>query len=167
VRVSLVTSLCVGVLGAVACARPLERGEALYQGGRYVEAAETFEVTESRLPEMSSESCATFGLYRGLTYLRLDDVENARKWLAYSYSIEQKSPGMLLPEQRRLLERGWADLERRGHPDGAGSEERLAKSETGPAVAANTATAETAPAAVGAVQTSTPKPPATAPLAPQ
>jgi hypothetical protein len=113
VRSALLFTACLLFAG---CARPIERGQALYQDGRYVEAAETFELTEPRLAGMPADACATFGLYRGLTYLRLDDVASARKWLAYTYSIEQKSPGMLPPEQRHLLDRGWAELERKASP---------------------------------------------------
>lgn len=78
-----------------------------------------FELTEPRLSSMSAEACAAFGLYRGLTYLRLEDLASARKWLAYAYSVERKSPGMLLPEQRHLLDRGWAELEGKTAPPGA------------------------------------------------
>jgi hypothetical protein len=113
VRFAFLFTAC---LAFAACARPIERGEALYQDGRYVEAAEMFELTEPRLATMPAEACAAFGVYRGLTYLRLDDVASARKWLAYASSVEQKSPGMLLPEQRRLLERGWAEVEGRAGP---------------------------------------------------
>jgi hypothetical protein len=123
VRFAFLFTACLAFAG---CVRPVERGEALYQDGRYVEAAEMFELTEPRLATMPAEGCAVFGLYRGLTYLRLDDVASARKWLAYAASVEQKSPGMLLPEQRRLLERGWAELERRAGPlapeDGPGAD---------------------------------------------
>jgi hypothetical protein len=97
----------------VGCTRPVERGEALYQDGRYVEAAETFELTENRLSQYSADTCAEFGLYRGLTFLRLDDLQSARQWLAYAYSIEQRTPGNLPSDKRQLLERGWAELERR------------------------------------------------------
>lgn len=111
-----VVFVAAALLACAACARPVERGEALYQDGRYVEAAETFERSEQRLTAMPPDACAAFGLYRGLTYLRLDDVENARKWLAYAYSVERKSPGMLLPEQRRLLDRGWAEVDVKAAP---------------------------------------------------
>jgi hypothetical protein len=160
VRFSFFLTVCIGVLGTAACARPLERGEALYEGGRYVEAAETFEVTESRLPELSPDSCATFGLYRGLTYVKLGDVENARKWLAYSYSVEQKSPGMLLPEQRRLLDRGWAEVEHIAPAEGtARNPARVAAQDTtGPAVAVNTA--QTAAPQTAAAKAATPPAPA-------
>ena len=121
--------LLAACLAFTACARPIERGEALYRDGRYVEAAEMFELTEPRLATMPADSCAAFGLYRGLTFLRLADVESARKWLAYAYSVEQRSPGMLLPEQRRLLEHGWAEVERRVGPPpagGGGGEHKIA-----------------------------------------
>jgi hypothetical protein len=125
VRFAFLLAAC---LVFAACARPVERGEALYRDGRYVEAAEMFELTEPRLATLPADSCAAFGLYRGLTFLRLGDVESARRWLAYAYSVEQKSPGMLLPEQRRLLERGWAEVERRVGPPPAdgGGEHKIA-----------------------------------------
>jgi hypothetical protein len=120
--------LLVACLAFAACTRPIERGEALYRDGRYVEAAEMFELSEPRLATLPADSCAAFGLYRGLTFLQLDDVDSARRWLAYAYSVEQKSPGMLLPEQRRLLEHGWAEAERRAGPPPAdgGGEHKIA-----------------------------------------
>ena len=91
----------------------MNRGETLYREGRYIEAAEVFELTEAKLKRSSSEICAEYGLYRGLTYLKLDDLRSAHLWLAYAYSVEQKSPGQLTSDEHVLLDRGWKELEQR------------------------------------------------------
>lgn len=109
-RVLLVTC-CLAA--ASACGTPAERGAALYGEGRYIEAAEVFERTEGRLATAASGECAEYGLYRGLTFLRLDDLRGARQWLAYASSVERRNPGRLSGSQQLALEHGWTELERR------------------------------------------------------
>lgn len=131
---------------AGACSPYVNRGETLYREGRYIEAAEVFELTETRLKASPSEVCAEYGLYRGLTYLRLDDLRNAHVWLTYAAKVEKKQPGQLTSDERLLLERGWRELAERTRTRGVVSEEpdRVASSEAsrsasriGPAASAN------------------------------
>lgn len=109
---SFVVSALVLALFA-GCSPYVNRGETLYREGRYIEAAEVFELTEAKLKRSSSEICAEYGLYRGLTYLKLDDLRNAHLWLTYAYNVEQRSPGQLTAEEHVLLERGWRELGQR------------------------------------------------------
>lgn len=101
------------VVTTSACSHYVQRGEALYREHRYIEAAEAFERTETRLSGSMPEECAEYGLYRGLTFLYLDDLGGARTWLGYSYSIVQKAPGALQKEERSLLGRGFVELDQR------------------------------------------------------
>lgn len=101
------------LVAASACGAPSQRGAALYGEGRYIEAAEAFERTEERLPDSSSTECAEYGLYRGLTFLRLDDLKGARQWLSYASSVERKNPDGLSEAEQRALRDAWAELERR------------------------------------------------------
>jgi len=105
-------------LVTIGCGASAERGPALYGQGRYIEAAEVFERTEPRLARSSAEDCARYGLYRGLTFLRLDDLRGAREWLSYASSVERKHPGQLSSDERRSLERAWAELARRSKDQG-------------------------------------------------
>lgn len=100
------------------CSHYVQRGEALYREHRYIEAAEAFERTETRLPSSTSEERAEYGLYRGLTFLYLDDLGGARTWLGYAYSIVQKAPGALHQEERALLGRGFVELDQRSSATG-------------------------------------------------
>jgi tetratricopeptide (TPR) repeat protein len=97
-------------LSGVGCSSHLKRGGALYAEGRYVEAAEVFEHTESQLGEATARERAEYGTYRGLTLLVLGDLRNAHRWLAYAYQLEQLYPGSLRSRERAHLDRGWYDL---------------------------------------------------------
>ena len=97
-------------LGAAGCSSHVKRGGALYAEGRYVEAAEVFEHTESQLGGATSREKAEYSTYRGLTLLVLGDLRNAHRWLAYAYQLEQRYPGSLRTRQRALLDRGWHEL---------------------------------------------------------
>lgn len=93
------------------CARePVKRGTNLYAGGHYIEAAEVFERTENRLPDMSAQEQARYGLYRGLTLLVLGDLRGAHHWFSYARNVEQRHPGSLGQQRVALLERGSYEL---------------------------------------------------------
>jgi tetratricopeptide (TPR) repeat protein len=105
--------VAVVVAMAAACSPYVRRGEALYHEGRYIEAAEVFELTEENLPQSSAQVCAEYSLYRGLTYLRLDDLANARAWLNHASQMAQKEPATFTAVQRAALARGRAEVEQR------------------------------------------------------
>jgi tetratricopeptide (TPR) repeat protein len=105
--------LALVVATATACSPYVRRGEALYHEGRYVEAAEVFELTEENLPKSTPEVCAEYSLYRGLTYLRLDDLASARAWLNHASQMAQKDPSTFTTVQRAALVRGRAEVEQR------------------------------------------------------
>ena len=98
---------------AGACSPYTRRGEVLYHEGRYIEAAEVFELTEQNLTESSPTVRVEYCLYRGLTFLRLDDLASARVWLSYANKLEQREPGTFSPVQRALLARGRSELDQR------------------------------------------------------
>lgn len=100
-------------LAATACGASATRGAALYHDGRYIEAAEVFERTERRLDTTDGDACAHYGMYRGMTFLRLDDLRGARQWLSYAFAAERSEPGALSDSDRQALQRAWAELERR------------------------------------------------------
>jgi hypothetical protein len=105
----------------------------LFREGRYIEAAEVFELTEAKLRASPVEVRAEYGLYRGLTYLRLDDLRNAHVWFTYAATIEKKMPGQLSSDERMLLDRGWKELADRTRARGFKTvePERVASSEHG------------------------------------
>ena len=123
--------LAVVVAMVAACSPYVRRGEALYHEGRYIEAAEVFELTEENLPQSSPQVCAEYSLYRGLTYLRLDDLANARAWLNHASQMAQKEPSTFTAVQRAALARGRAEVEQRlsSAPSGATPATRFAASE--------------------------------------
>ncbi len=79
------------------------RGTGLYQDARYVEAAEVFERTESKLASSSNSERARFGLYRGATFLKLGDTTHATRWLGYARSVVQGDPDALGSDDLALL----------------------------------------------------------------
>src|SRR5688572_2848149 len=82
----------------------VSRGAALYDDGRYVEAAEVFERTEERLRQSPSDERARFGLYRGATYLKLGDAVHAARWLGYARSVVKGDPDALDSGELAMLE---------------------------------------------------------------
>lgn len=95
------------VLASLAgCAnRYVTRGADLYADGHYIEAAEVFERTESRLPQASSGDRARYGLYRGATLLALGDTLRAGNWLSYTLEIVRNDPSALSDEESTMLRR--------------------------------------------------------------
>ena len=93
-----------------ACSSSLHRGSTLYSEQRYVDAAEVFERSEVRLRTFSPAEQAEYGLYRGLNYIALGDLNNAQRWLSYAFAIDGTYPGALSPYKRAMLEHGWYDL---------------------------------------------------------
>jgi tetratricopeptide (TPR) repeat protein len=114
-RLTMLVGLPLSAALLPACGAHTQRGQTLYQEGRHIEAAEVFELTESRLRAAPSEECACYGLYRGLNFLKLGDLRGARHWLKYADELERRHPGMLSDEERRLLSQGWQELEGRDH----------------------------------------------------
>lgn len=103
--------LVLVMLSLSGCARdPVQRGTNLYADGHFIEAAEVFERTEERLPEMSLEEQARYGLYRGLTLLVLGDLRGAHHWFSFAGNIEREHPGALGQQRLALLERGSYEL---------------------------------------------------------
>jgi tetratricopeptide (TPR) repeat protein len=109
-------------LSLLGCTYYVSRGSDLYFQGRYIEAAQVLEQTESRLAEANADEHAEYGLYRGATLLRLGDLDGALRWLSYAQRWEQRHPGSLRPDERELLEERFialnGDLERRAAADG-------------------------------------------------
>ena len=109
VAVRLPLRLSVFALGATllltgACGGHfVNRGSALYDEAHYVEAAEVFEQTESRLAKSSSSERARFGLYRGATFLKLGDTAHAARWLGYARGIVKADSDALTNGELALL----------------------------------------------------------------
>ena len=103
--------LAVATLVVVGCTGGyLKRGTALYEEGRYIEAADVFEKTEYLLEDAAARERAEYAAYRGLTLLALGDLDHAHRWMAYAYQVEQTHPGALRDDPREALDVGWEDL---------------------------------------------------------
>jgi hypothetical protein len=96
-----------------ACGSSVGRGAVLYQQHNYIEAAETFERTQSRLALMEPGDRARYGLYRGLTFMALGDLRNAERWLDYAELQQRAQPAILAQNERELLHRGRLELSQR------------------------------------------------------
>lgn len=103
---------CWVVIGLVsACGSNNNRGRALYADGRFIEAAEVFEHSEAQLDRLVPEERARYGLYRGMTQLRLGDLDAAARWLHYASSNEERTPGALDPREVSALKQAWQLLD--------------------------------------------------------
>jgi len=92
------------MLFALGCGSYLGSAQRAYQDGRYLEVAENLGGHEADVPRLEPAKQANYGLYRGLSLMRLGDQEAAIHWLDFAADIEKKLPGSLLPEQRKELE---------------------------------------------------------------
>lgn len=101
----LLFALVLAVSGVGCAAHFVSRGADLYAGGRYIEAAEVFERTETRLPNSSAADRARYGLYRGATLLALGDGSRAETWLTYCSQVLEAEPGALSDEEHTMLSR--------------------------------------------------------------
>ncbi len=96
-------ALAAALAGAACGQHYVARGADLYGQGHYVEAAEVFERTESRLTSSSASDQARFGVYRGATLLQLGDAAHAARWLGYAQRIASRQPDALGEDERELL----------------------------------------------------------------
>jgi len=104
--VTRVLLLALSLATSVGCAAHyVSRGADLYAGGRYIEAAEVFERTETRLANSSTPDRARYGLYRGATLLALGDGARAETWLAYCSQMLDAEPSALSEEEHTMLSR--------------------------------------------------------------
>ena len=104
-RRSVITLAACAFAALTACGgHYVSRGADLYGDGRYVEAAEVFERTETRLAESSASERAKFGLYRGANFLKLGDALHAARWLGYARSVVTQDPSALGSSDTALLE---------------------------------------------------------------
>jgi hypothetical protein len=103
-RVTRVLLFALALVVHTGCAAHyVNRGADLYAGGRYIEAAEVFERTETRLASSSPPERCRYGLYRGATLLALGDGPRAENWLHYSSQILQTEPDALSEEEHTML----------------------------------------------------------------
>lgn len=95
-----------------ACASNNDRGRVLFAEGRYIEAAEVFEHSEAQLAEREGAEHAHYGLYRGMTLLRLGDLDGAAKWLHFARTAEARTPHSLGLRESTALKQAWELLDR-------------------------------------------------------
>jgi hypothetical protein len=94
-----------------ACASNNDRGRALYADGRYIEAAELFEHSEPQLGDLESRERTRYGLYRGMTLLRLGDLDRAAKWLYFAQAAAARDPSSMELSERNVLRHAWQMLD--------------------------------------------------------
>jgi len=100
------------LLGAAGCGGYLGNARSAYHDGRYLEAAETLGEHEGEVAEMPPRKQADYGLYRGLSLMKLGDSVGAAEWLGFTATLEQQRPGTLRSEQLRQLAAGLDELSR-------------------------------------------------------
>ena len=70
------------------CGGYLGSAQRAYQDGRYLEAAEKLEDHEDEVAELSPRKQVSYGLYMGLSLMRLGDRDGAARWLGFAEEIE-------------------------------------------------------------------------------
>jgi hypothetical protein len=92
------------LLFVLGCGSYLGSAQRAYQEGRYLEAAENLGNHEAEVGRLEPAKQANYGLYRGLSLMKLGDHDAASQWLDFAADVEKKRPGSLQPAQRRELE---------------------------------------------------------------
>lgn len=115
--IGLQLAACAFVLG---CGGFVAGAKSAYQEGRYLEAAETLSEHEREVRDLPAEGQAEYGLYRGLSLIRLQDYQGAMQWLTFASETEKRSPGSLKPEQKAELEKNIHDVEKNMAGQGPG-----------------------------------------------
>ena len=91
------------------------RAQTAYSDGRYLEVAEDLAAHEQEVGQLSRPNKVRYGMYRGLSLMRLGDNDSARHWLRFAYDFENAGPvPTLRPRQRMVLDAGWARLKELG-----------------------------------------------------
>ncbi|HTM43859.1 MAG TPA: hypothetical protein VL137_02830 [Polyangiaceae bacterium] len=83
----------------------------LYSQGNYIEAEDEFDRAEPNLQQWSLAQRAEYGLYRGLTLLKLGDLVRAQQWLHYSTELQRSAPSSLSDRQKLQLQQGFQQLD--------------------------------------------------------
>jgi hypothetical protein len=86
------------------CGGYLGSAQRAYDDGRYLEAAEKLGDHEDEVAELSPRKQVSYGLYMGLSLMRLGDRDGAARWLGFAEEIEAKRPGTLRPDEKREIE---------------------------------------------------------------
>lgn len=97
---------------ALGCGGFLAGAKTAYHEGRYLEAAEDLGEHEREVRDLPPESQAEYGLYRGLSLIKVQDYQGAMQWLGYAIEIEKKNPGSLKAEQKAELEQNFAQVKK-------------------------------------------------------
>lgn len=101
--------ICAFALG---CGGFLAGAKTAYHDGRYLEAAEGLGEHEQEVRDLPPESQAEYGLYRGLSLIKLQDYQGALQWLSFAMDIEKKNPGALKAEQKAELEQNHQNVQK-------------------------------------------------------
>lgn len=105
-RASFSALFIATLIFATGCGSYVGGAKNAYSQGRYLEAAERLGQHEHEVSDLSPPSQAEYGMYRGLSLMKVADYPGAMRWLDFAFKVEQRHPGTLLPEQRRELEDG-------------------------------------------------------------
>ena len=102
-----------GALVASACAELsyVGKAEMAYDEGRYFEVAESLAAREGDMRTLPAWKRARYGVYRGLSLLKLGEYESAEEWLRYAQKLDEEHH-TLAGHQRERLEQGLAEIAR-------------------------------------------------------
>ncbi|HVK68557.1 MAG TPA: hypothetical protein VM694_29060 [Polyangium sp.] len=86
------------------CGGYLGSAQRAYQDGRYLEAAEKLGDHEDEVAALSPRKQVSYGLYMGLSLMKLGDHDGAERWFGFAEQVEAQRPGTLRPDEKRELE---------------------------------------------------------------
>jgi hypothetical protein len=105
--------LLLGALSIGACVDYVQRAGSDYGDGRYLEVEETLAQREGDLQALSPPRQAQYGAYRGMSLLRLGDLDGAQHWLEFAARAERQLPGSLGPQEQAELRHALHEVRQR------------------------------------------------------
>jgi hypothetical protein len=95
---------------ALGCGGYIGGAKRAYHEGRYLEAAEKLHQHEPEINDLPPRKQADYGIYFGLSLLKLGDYAGAYRWFSFAHAVDRHRPGTLSAEQRGELDQGFWQL---------------------------------------------------------
>jgi hypothetical protein len=106
----LATAALVAIAACTTYQDDLARGQKAFETHDYDRSLAIFRPLEGEQQHLSPEDRAHYAYFRGMTDYRIGFRADARHWLALAKTLEQETPGVLVPDWKRRMDEALSDL---------------------------------------------------------
>ena len=117
----IVAFALVGLAACTTYQDDLARGQKAFESHDYDRTLAIFRPLESDLDSLSVEDRAHYAYLRGMTDYRIGFRADARHWLSIAKTLEQETPGVLIPDWKRRMTDALGELNETVYTTGVGS----------------------------------------------